>query len=153
VAVAAAQIWMYYARLPDTLASHFDGRGTPNGWQTKGVFFGFYLGGIVLAAALCYGVPKMVAAMPYSLIHLSHKEYWLSPERRADTLAYIANFFAWFSCAVFFVEVTAVEYAIRANLAPDQRFAASVLWWVLGGFFAFVVVWIGRFIAHFAKRP
>lgn len=153
VAVAALQIWSYYPRLPDTVASHFDGQGTPNGWQTKGVFFSFFLGGIVLATVLCYGVPKMIAAMPYSTIHLSHKEYWLAPERRATTLAYIRNFFAWLSCAVLFVELAAIEYTIRANLSPEQRLAPSTLGWVLAGFFVFLFLWVGRFIAHFAKQP
>ncbi len=153
VAVAAIQVWVYYPRLPATLASHFDGRGTPNGWQTKGVFFSFYVGGILLAAVLCYGLPRMIAAMPYSTINLANKAFWLAPERRAETLAYIANFFAWFACAIFFVEITVMEYAIRANLSPELRFAPSTLWWVLGSFFVFVVFWIGRFIAHFAKQP
>ncbi len=153
VAAAAAQILVYYPRLPQMLASHFDGAGRPNGWQTKTVFFSFYVGGIVLATLLCFGVPKMIAAMPESMINLSNKEYWLVPERRAETLAYFDHFFAWFACAIFFVELVAFDLAIRANLAAKPVFDSAALLWFLGAFLVFVVFWTTRLIVHFARTP
>jgi uncharacterized membrane protein len=153
VAAAAVQILIYYPQLPGRLASHFNGAGTPNGWQTKTAFFSFYVGGIVLATVLCFGVPKLIGAMPTSAINLQNKEYWLAPERRAETLAYLANFFGWFACAVFFVELAAFHFAIAANLHAKTLFDSAALFWVLGAFFVFLIVWIARLITHFARTP
>ncbi len=43
-AYAAIHFSSYYSQLPDVVASHFDGRGTPNGCQTKPAFFMVFVG-------------------------------------------------------------------------------------------------------------
>ncbi len=79
VLLAAIQSLHYYPLLPATVASHFDGRGEPNGWQAKDVFLGFYWGAIMLTAILSLAIPKLVAWAPASLINLPNKGYWLAP--------------------------------------------------------------------------
>ena len=41
--VTAVQRASYSPRLPETLATHFDGAGRPNDWMSKHGFFGFHL--------------------------------------------------------------------------------------------------------------
>src|ERR1700720_60072 len=79
--------YFYYApRLPEVLGSHFAGNGAVNGWQSKAAFFTTELSVVVLAAVVGFGIPRILGAMPVSLINLPNKEFWLSPERRAETL-------------------------------------------------------------------
>jgi uncharacterized membrane protein len=153
VVAAALQCAYYYPLLAGRLASHFDGAGSPNGWQTKGVFFGFYVGGIVVTSVLIFGIPKLIAVVPDSVINLPNKAYWLAPGRRAETVGFFEAQFAWFGVATFFVMLSAVELAIRANLAPDAGFSSSAMWCVLGGYFAFVLLWLVRLIGRFARTP
>src|SRR5947209_8357244 len=153
IAAAAYQSAHYYPLLAGRLASHFDGSGSPNGWQTKSMFFGFYLGGIAIAAAPVFGIPKIIAAAPESMINLPNKAYWLAPGRRAETVAFLEAQFAWFGAATFVVMLSAVELAIRANLAPEAGFSSSMMWWVLAGYFVFVLVWLVRIIGRFARTP
>lgn len=153
VVAAAVQGFHYYPQLGERLASHFDEADTPNGWQTKTAFFSFYVGGIVLATVLVFGIPKIISAMPASLINLPNKDYWLAPERRAGTLAYLTNFFSWFGTATLFVMVAAFELALRANLHPGARFDSATMWVILGGYFLFVVVWLVRLLTRFSKTP
>jgi uncharacterized membrane protein len=153
VLAAAIQSWIYYPRLADPVASHFGGRGIPNGWQSKPVFFAFYFGAFLLAAGIGFGVPKLIAAVPVSLLNLQNKEYWMAPERRAETLAYFENAFAWFACATAFLEFTAFELALRANLEPAHKFASGLFIVVLVSFLFFVAAWIARLILHFSRIP
>ena len=88
-----------------------------------------------------------------SLINLPHKEYWLAPERRAETLAILDRSFAWFGCAVLLVVTTAVNYAIGRNLHPGAQLDPPVLIYVLGGFFVFTILWSIRLLTHFARIP
>jgi len=152
-ALAAIYFWSNYAQLPDVVASHFNARGMPNGWQTKSVFFAFSAGAVAIAAFLTFGIPAIFSKMPMSLISLPHKEYWLAPERRAETLAFLDRSFAWFGCAVLLVVTTAVNYAIGRNLHPGAQLDPPVLIYVFGGFFVSTILWAIRLLTHFAQIP
>ena len=150
VALAAIQSCIYYPQLPDIVASHFGGAGVPNGWQTKPVFFAFYVGGIALATVLGFGVPRLIAAKP-EWTNLPYKDRWLTPERRGETLAWLAAHFRWFGCAMLLLALCAVQFSIQANLHPERGFSVVTILWVLGAFFLFVVAWIVRLILRLAR--
>jgi hypothetical protein len=153
VLFAVVHFWRLYAQLPDVVAAHFDSGGTPNGWQTKSVFFAFFAGAVAIAAFLTFGIPAIFSKLPMSLINLPHREYWLAPERRAETLAFLDSSFAWFGCVVLLVVIDAVNYAIGRNLHPGAQLDPPVPIYVLGGFFAFTILWSIRLLTHFAQIP
>jgi uncharacterized membrane protein len=150
---AAIYFSPYYPQLPEVVASHFNGRGVPNGWQTKPAFFGVFVGVSVLAVLIGFGVPRIISAMPVQLINLPNKRYWLAPEHVAETMEFLRAYFAWFGCAVFLIMILTFDYAIQSNLHPENRPDVSRMWYILAGFLLFVVVWIVRMIARFARPP
>src|ERR1700740_2278255 len=87
--VGAWQYAYYSPRLPEVLASHFAVNGAVNGWQSKSAFFGLELAVVILAGVVGFGIPRILGAMPVSLINLPNKEFWLSAERRDETMAYM----------------------------------------------------------------
>jgi len=143
----------YYAQLPDVVASHFNGRGVPNGWQTKSAFLGVFIGVTALAAVVGFGIPRIVATLPPQLINLPNRRYWLAPEHLAETLKFLNTYFAWFGCAVLLIMILTFDYAIQSNLHPDNRPDVSRMWYILVGFLAFVVVWIVRMFTRFSRQP
>ncbi|MHB8502534.1 MAG: DUF1648 domain-containing protein [Candidatus Acidiferrales bacterium] len=151
--LAAIYFWSNYAQLPNVVASHFNAHGIPNGWQSKSMFFAFFAGAVALASLLTFGVPGIISKMPMNLINLPHKEYWLAPERKSETLALLNNSFAWFGCAVLLVVTTAVNYAIGQNLHPQGPFGALALLCVLAGFLVFAILSSIRMLTHFARIP
>lgn len=151
--VAAIYFWSNYAQLPDVVASHFNARGIANGWQSKSAFLAFFVGAVVLASLVAFGIPRIISKMPIDLINLPYREYWLSPERRADTLALLGSSFGWFGCAVLVVVATAVNYAIGRNLHPEAQLDPPALVYVLGGFFIFTIVWSINILTHFTTYP
>jgi len=142
-----------YAQLPDVMASHFNARGMPNGWQTKSAFFVFLAGVSVLAAVVGFGIPRIITAMPPELINLPHKRYWLAPERRAETMDFLGGYFAWFGCALFAVILITFDFALQANLHPDRRPDATPMWFVLAGFMAFAILGTVRMFKRFGPPP
>jgi hypothetical protein len=151
--LAVIHFWSNYAPLPDVVASHFNGSGVANGWQSKSVFFAFFVGAIALASLVAFGIPGIISKMPVDLINLPYKEYWLAAERKAGTLDFLDRSFAWFGCAVLLVVTTAVNYAIERNLHPEAQLDPPVLVYVLGGFFIFTILWSIRMLTHFTTHP
>jgi uncharacterized membrane protein len=149
--VAAWQYAYYSPRLPEVLASHFAANGAVNGWQSKSAFFTLELFIVVLAAAVGFGVPRIIAALPVSLINLPNKKFWLSAERRDETMAYMRAWSAWFGCALLAFLLFVMELAFRANLRTPPRFDNAAFIPALLAFFTFDTVLLLRMILHFAK--
>jgi uncharacterized membrane protein len=150
---AAIYFSSFYAQLPEVVASHFNGRGVANGWQTKPAFFGVLAGVSVLAALVGFGIPLMIASLPAQLINLPNKNYWLSPEQFAGSMEFLKQFFAWFGCAVLTVILVTFDYAVQSNLHPDHRPDPARMWYLLAGFLAFVVVSVVRMFLRFGRVP
>lgn len=150
---AAIHFSYYYPQLPGVVASHFNGRGVANGWQTKSAFFGVFVGVSVLAAVIGFGIPRIIGAVPPQLINLPNKRYWLAPEHLAETLEILNTYFAWFSCAIYLIMILTFDYAIQSNRHPDNRPDPSRMWYILAGFLAFTLVWIVRLLAKFLRTP
>ena len=150
---AAIYFSSYYTQLPDMVASHFNARGVANGWQSKSAFFGLFVAMSVLAVVVGFGIPRIIATVPPQFINLPNKRYWLAPEHLAETMQFLNTYFAWFGCAVFLIMILTFDYAIQSNLHPDNRPDVSRMWYILAGFLLFVIVWIARMFARFARPP
>jgi uncharacterized membrane protein len=142
-----------YAQLPDVMASHFNARGMPNGWQTKSAFFSVLIAVSVLAAVIGFGIPRLITLLPPEYINLPNKRYWLAPERRAETMDFLAGYFAWFGCALFAVILLTMNFAIQANLNPGRLPDATPMWFVLAGFLAFAILGTVRIFKRFGQPP
>ena len=152
-ALGLLNFYAHYGRLPHIVASHFNARGEPNGWESKDVFFAIFAGAIGIAAVLTFVIPWLTKILPNSLINLPHKEQWLSPERRASTLEFMGAWFAWFGCAVLLVILLAFNYALLSNIDPAHRPSSAGFLFILIGFGVFTVVWMIRFLKRFARAP
>jgi uncharacterized membrane protein len=149
-AYAAIHFSSYYSQLPGVVASHFDARGAANGWQTKSVFLGFFVGAVALASVLAFGVPYIISRTPTKLINLPYKDYWLAPDRRTSTIAFLGRYFAWFGCAILLVIVLTFNYAVQSNLDPAHQPDPVRFWYVLALFGIFTAVWMTRLFVRFS---
>jgi uncharacterized membrane protein len=151
VLVAVAQCTHDYPLLPDRLASHFGASGMPNGWMTKSQFFITFAVILVPALFVEFWVSRSIAKKSDAKLRLPNKEYWLAPERRAETFAYFESFFAWYGCAFLFVEVFAMGLAIRANFDTPPHLPTGPIVSVIAGFVLFNVVAVLAMLRRFSN--
>ncbi len=153
VLYAAVHFASIYPKLPEVVASHFDARGTPNGWQTKSAFLSVFFIVSLLISLTSFGIPRIITALPMQLINLPNKRYWLAPEHRAETIAFLNAYFAWFGCALFLLIIVTFDYAIQINLHPENPPDPARFWYILSGFLVFTLVWTIRMLAKFLRPP
>jgi uncharacterized membrane protein len=153
VFVALAQAIYNFPLLPDRLASHFNAAGVPNGWMTKPTFFAVYFAMVLIAAVPEFIVPSSIARSSNARINLPHKDYWLAPAQRADTIAYFEKSFAWFGCAILLLEVLAMGLAIQANFSSPPLLPATPIMALIVAFSVYTVVWVALMFRRFSNVP
>lgn len=153
LAVAAAFILLSGQSLPPVVASHFTAGGNANGFMPRGAYLGLMLSITVLVPlllALGHGVVRLV---PPQFVSLPNRDYWLAPERAAETFAFLrqhgmlmSGMLAAFLCFVHWL-------VVRANALQPPRLSEA---WFISGLVVFLLalaVWLGVFVAHFRRRP
>jgi uncharacterized membrane protein len=151
VLVAAMQSAYYAPRIPEILGSHFGKSGIASAWQTRVAFFTTELIVIVMATLVSFGIPRLIAAMPASTISLPNKDFWLSPERREETFAFLRAQIAWLGCVLLAFLLFVMELVFRANLHTPPQLNTAVFVPALLAFLAFSTTWTLRFVFHFYK--
>jgi uncharacterized membrane protein len=151
VSIAALQGTHYYPLLPQTVASHFDGAGNPNGCSSKEQLIGIYFMVIVMMSLSYLGLPLLLKYIPVSFINFPKKDYWLAPERKEETLLFFAEKMLMFGNATTLFLILTFQLTFEANLNSARHFSSGAMWTLLGGYFIFVVFWLIRLISRFHK--
>jgi uncharacterized membrane protein len=150
VAASLLRLASKLGELPPVMASHFDAQGRADGFQGRSAFVltavGMQLGFLAVFALL----PWLIERMPARLINLPHRDHWLAPERKAQTVARMAVLLDWFALATVGLLAATFELVLRANL--EQRpLANGPMWLLLASYFVFLALWIARFVRAFPR--
>src|SRR5437588_11310819 len=113
VLLHAAQTIYYYPRLPAVVAQHFGAEGNPNGWAPREAFF--LISWVVLLgiSALLMVTPRLLRRVPVAMINLPNKDYWLAPERKEESLAFLQRGTEWVGVLTTGFLVVVTHLAIR----------------------------------------
>jgi uncharacterized membrane protein len=140
IALFALRLWLTFDALPEIMASHFDGSGRPNGYQHRAAFAAISVGLSVGCLLLFAVLPVLLRKLPASLINLPHREYWLTPERKAESVALLCGYLDWFACATMALLVAVFELVLRANLAR-AALGSVAIWLLLACYLGFTLSW------------
>jgi uncharacterized membrane protein len=141
----------YFPLLPDRMASHFGANGMPNGWMTETQFFIVYAIFVGVAAFIGFIVPTRLSETSAAKLNLPNKDYWLAPERRAETFASLEMYLAWFACGVLLLQVSAMHTVMQADLHEPQRLPTAGILFPIAGFTVFTLAWLVLLRRRFAK--
>lgn len=150
IAAGIGQCLHDYPLLPERLASHFSASGAANGWMTKSQFLITYAAVIVPALIVEFWVPSKIARTGGDKLRMPNKEYWLAPERRAETFGYFKRFFAWYGCAFLLIEVFAMGLAMRANFQNPPQLPNGPMITAIAAFVVFNIVGVVMMIRRFS---
>jgi uncharacterized membrane protein len=142
----------YYTVLPERVASEFDFAGEPKSWMLKAAFVIFNLAMLVVVPALLLSVAWLCSKLPARMIDLPNKDYWLAPERKAETFARLFRSMLWLAVAIELFLSLLVGLVYWANLGHPEamRITPNVL---LACFLLFMAGWLFTFYRKFKKIP
>jgi uncharacterized membrane protein len=151
VFVGFLQARRFAATMPPVLATHFGGSGAPNGWQTQSQFFTLEMVLLGVCLLLAFGIPRLIRALPISLVNVPNKEYWLAPERRQETIAFFKAQFAWFGCGFLAFLLVVNQLVFDANQTRPRQLNSTEFVIAMVVFLAFVGIWTVRLIVRFSN--
>src|ERR1700704_380948 len=151
IACGAVFIWLSSMRLPPLVASHFGASGLANGFMTRADY-------IVFMVAFVIGLPAFVVLVTWfavgnakARLNLPNRDYWLAPERRGGTVAFLRNGILWFCILPGSFLCYAHALVVLANGIQPPRLANS---WFIGGLVAFFIVLfiaVRKFLGRFRR--
>lgn len=153
VAAAIVQSIYDFPRMPDRVASHFGASGFPTSWMAKSSFFLMYAILIIVAAYVEFRAYRSIAKTSPARINLPNKDYWLAPERRAETFDFFKAFFAWYGCSLLLLEVVTMELVIRANTHTPVMLSTGPMLTIVSAFVLFTFGGIVHMLWRFSKAP
>ena len=151
-AVGIGQIALGYESMPETVASHFDGSGNADGWSSREDFATMMVALHLFVATVFGFIGAMLPRISDSLINVPHKDIWLAPERRAESLTWMTNRLAWMAAAVQALFCAITQLSLRASGDAEKAMPAWTQWALLAAFLAFMGIWLASFFRRF-RRP
>lgn len=152
VLVSVLRVAWYYGRLPQTVASHFDSSGIPDGWMGRGAFAAVNVAATGVAAVLMLLMYAVFAKAPFAIMNIPKRQYWTAPQRQELTRRILTGFALRFGIALLaFLEIVGL-LVTRANLQPEPRMSAAI-WPCLAVFLAFVIIQVIWMIWRFYRIP
>ena len=145
-----AQVTYYYPLLPDRVASHFGASGRPDAWSSKESFVKIYFIVIAFIAVLFPGIGLMLRKAPTDLMNLPNKGYWLSPERKEETVDVLSRQFLWFGSATLLLLLDIFHQSFRVHLGKAQ--ALDHAWISIVVYVLFTTFWSIALIVKFMRK-
>ena len=139
------------SQLPDPVASHFNGAGAATGWMPRVSYLLYMLGfAVLLPLAVVAQITAMARFVPRWL-NIPNRVYWLSPERRENTLAALDGFALALGSLLAVLVLALHVTLLAANAVVPPHAPASGFAVFLGVFGAALTVWIVALLMRFHR--
>ena len=149
----AAYVWISAGQLPERVATHFGANGVPNGWMTREGHVHFTLLMGLILPAFVLGIFGLIRLFQGKGLNVPNKDYWLSPERRQETLDFIQRQGIRFA-GLFIAFLAGIHWSIlAANRHVPTMLPTSYVGWIAGGFLVAAAIWILIFFRYFFRKP
>jgi uncharacterized membrane protein len=151
-AAALVYVWLSSGALPDVVASHFRGDGAANGYMLRASYLRFTLVLITALTVIFAILPGLILGGPERRLRVPNADYWLAPERRAETVAYLREHLGRL-CPLLVVFLCAVHaLVVRANESVPPRLPARWFFGAMALLLLALVLWMRAFMVRF-RRP
>ncbi len=142
---------LYYPKLPQTIASHYGLNGKADGWMSKEWFVVFQISLSLFFFALFTLISYFIPRFNNSLINLPNKDYWLTGNRREESLSKISTllYLIGSSVNIFFVLIFMEVYS--ANMDKTYKIGSAV-WFYLVFFISLTGILVIKHIQYFNNK-
>jgi uncharacterized membrane protein len=151
--IFAGYVWFSSEQLPERVATHFGARGEPNGWMSREGHLRFMLFFGAALPVFILGLFVFIRRTHGWGLNIPHRDYWLAPERREDTLASIQRDGSWLA-GLLIMFLAAIHYSIvAANAQTPAVLPMTQFIGIVGGFLLAMGAWSVVFLGRFFRRP
>lgn len=146
--VAVVQNVAYWSLLPEKVATHFNIHGQPDSWMSRTAATGMMLAFQLGLPFVLLGAVSLATRLPASMVNIPNREYWLHPDRRAESLGYMRTWMAWL-CVATSIEAIGINHL--TFIANRQQAPLNMAWFglILVTFLAFVALLVVKMIRRF----
>jgi len=150
LASVAAYVGWTSQELPPVVASHFSFSGVADGFTPRGAY-------TALMIALVVFIPLVPAILPGALarngagLNIPNREFWLAPERRAATLAFMRGHGLWLAGALALFMGYNHGLTVRANALEPPALPSGGFYAGMAIFLGVVAAWLWVLLARFRK--
>src|SRR5689334_11822606 len=153
VAIGAVFVWYSTLRMPAVVASHFVASGVANGFMPRERYLPLMMGVTILLPLLVTLPLSIGLNNPKLKINLPHRDYWLAPERREETIAFVRQQMMRFAIALLLFVCYAHWLVVKANEHSPPTFSSVSMASGLLVFAAYVIIWIALYFTRFRQVP
>lgn len=151
ILAALGQAVWHYAHLPAQVATRFNYAGQPTGWMPRETLLVLQLGLILFVGGLLEGIVRLNRRIPDEGFNIPHRDYWLHPERRPATVAWIGNLVRIAGCGVLTLFLFLFHQVYRANLGSGDLTASTAV--ITGVALASIAALLIACLVRFGRRP
>jgi uncharacterized membrane protein len=153
VAIGAIVVLGTLDVLPPSVATHFDGSGTPNGWSSRPGYARFL---VAIGVGLPLGIVAIVelfARRAPQWINLPHREIWLAEPHRADGISRVREHIRWLACVLAMTALITHLALLGANMRQPPRLPIGAALGLLAFPLACMVIWAVTWHRLFRPPP
>lgn len=148
VIVTVVFVWASSQSLPAVVASHFGPSGEANGLMPREAYVWFMVVLVAVVPVLMVYLPNRLMTGTGGRINLPNRDYWLAPERRQQSIAYLCNVSFRFG----YLLVAFLGYVhwlvVRSNAVTPP---AMGIGWIVGGLVVFIAATFVAVLAIFRR--
>lgn len=149
--VAPVVVFATTAGLPPRVASHFGPGGAANGFMPRDAYLALMLALTTVLPVFVVAITGFVPSLALSRLKAGSRDYWLVPERRAETLAWLANGACWMGIALTLFLTATHLLVVRAHATQPPQMPETAFQALLGIFVALTALWVLRMGLRFRK--
>jgi hypothetical protein len=139
--------------MPQTIASHFNGAGAPNGFMSQEGYAKFML---VFAA----GIPVLIVSSLQLALHFApgkvnipNKEYWLSTQHKSGTIQFLKGHVALLGMIISLFVAYVHWLLLKANKHQPPQLPTLPFLIGMGAFLAGTLLWGLWLMVRFKRVP
>ena len=151
IVFAAVFIGFTAQYLPDPVATHFGVDNHADGWMSRSDYLVFMLSFMIGISAF---VSVVVGVLPARFPHwtnVPHRDYWLAPERREESLCYLSGHGKRLGYLIVMMMMGMHYTVLLANHMRPPALPVPTFTSILIGFALALLWWIVRLYRRFPK--
>lgn len=139
------------AAVPDRIPTHFGSGGAPNAWMTRGGYTWFMLAFLVVLPLLVTTAIGFLPRLVPRLVNLPHRDHWLAPERRDESLAFLGRHACRLGSLMVLMGLGTHLLILRASAASPPRLEEGLFLGLLGAFAIALIAWLVAIYRRFPR--